>query len=431
MLEFGNAKSVLIIVPHEDDEINLMGGLLPLLVEKKLTVSVCFITNGDYAVPGEVRIKEALASLECLGIADKNIYFLGYPDASDVVDHSLYKTKIPVKSQKGIYTYGISQKKEYRMAKSEVHHLNIYENLVRDMTNLILDLQPEVIFCTDLDGHHDHRLTSLLFEECLYNILLENIYYRPLIFKGFAYATTYEGVDDFFTTLNVSAAIKPSKNQLAFNAISELDNPLYKWEERVRFPVSEEALNRKYWRNKLAKAMCCHKSQFLRKRMGRIINSDVVFWQINYSELHSFDINNIEELHKPLKYQTLSKVQINEDTKYKVNICKILIDNEFAYRRFYTNKKNIYVEIYTYNIQGPCKVMVNGKELTKFEELELSRYSNKIQISVYDCQGKLLDETEIRRCSKPKTYIFKLGLSILKLSNYILYKLQKVFGGRK
>ena len=75
--------------------------------------------------------------------------------------------------------------------------------------------------------------------------------------------------------------------------------------------------------------------------------------------------------------------------------------------------------------------MVNGKELTKFEELELSRYSNKIQISVYDCQGKLLDETEIRRCSKPKTYIFKLGLSILKLSNYILYKLQKVFGGRK
>lgn len=35
MIDLHNTRNVLVIVPHEDDEINLMGGFLPLLVEKK------------------------------------------------------------------------------------------------------------------------------------------------------------------------------------------------------------------------------------------------------------------------------------------------------------------------------------------------------------------------------------------------------------
>ena len=54
MLDFGENKSVLVIVPHEDDEINLMGGLLPLLVEKNMDVNICFVTNGDFGSFGIV-----------------------------------------------------------------------------------------------------------------------------------------------------------------------------------------------------------------------------------------------------------------------------------------------------------------------------------------------------------------------------------------
>lgn len=36
MLEFGSAKSVLIIVPHEDDEINLMGGVTTSFSREKV-----------------------------------------------------------------------------------------------------------------------------------------------------------------------------------------------------------------------------------------------------------------------------------------------------------------------------------------------------------------------------------------------------------
>ena len=78
MLDFGENKSVLVIVPHEDDEINLMGGLLPLLVEKNMDVNICFVTNGDFEVPGELRIAEAISALQCLGISSDKVFFLGY-----------------------------------------------------------------------------------------------------------------------------------------------------------------------------------------------------------------------------------------------------------------------------------------------------------------------------------------------------------------
>ncbi|WP_293727933.1 PIG-L family deacetylase [uncultured Phascolarctobacterium sp.] len=174
MLNLHGNKKILILVPHEDDEINLMGGLLPLLVELGAEVQVCFLTNGDFAAHAAVRLQEALASLECLGIDRRQVYFLGYPDASDVVDHSIYHASEPVLGKNGYYTYGCTMKQEYRMEKSKRHSLTNYAGLCEDLTELIIDIKPEIIFCTDIDGHHDHRLCSLTFEECIENILQNN-----------------------------------------------------------------------------------------------------------------------------------------------------------------------------------------------------------------------------------------------------------------
>ena len=43
-------KSVLLIVPHQDDDINLMGGMLEEYVRYKSDIRICFYTNGDFEV---------------------------------------------------------------------------------------------------------------------------------------------------------------------------------------------------------------------------------------------------------------------------------------------------------------------------------------------------------------------------------------------
>ena len=41
-------KKVLILVPHEDDEIITVGTILPILNENECDISIAFATNGDY-----------------------------------------------------------------------------------------------------------------------------------------------------------------------------------------------------------------------------------------------------------------------------------------------------------------------------------------------------------------------------------------------
>ena len=71
---------VLVLVPHEDDEINLAGSMIVNFINLGAEVYVCFSTNGDYQISAEVRLKEAANSLVVLGCKKENIFFLGYGD---------------------------------------------------------------------------------------------------------------------------------------------------------------------------------------------------------------------------------------------------------------------------------------------------------------------------------------------------------------
>ena len=71
-------KSVLLIVPHQDDDINLMGGMLEEYVRYKSDIRICFYTNGDFEVSAETRLNESLKVAEFYGIPEKNIIFMGY-----------------------------------------------------------------------------------------------------------------------------------------------------------------------------------------------------------------------------------------------------------------------------------------------------------------------------------------------------------------
>ena len=73
---------VLVIVPHEDDEVCLLGGVFEAYVRAGSTVRVVFVTNGDSfgGDSGQVRIREAIAALSIVGIPEENVIFLGYGD---------------------------------------------------------------------------------------------------------------------------------------------------------------------------------------------------------------------------------------------------------------------------------------------------------------------------------------------------------------
>lgn len=78
--QFFKDKQVMIIVPHEDDEINVAGATIKNYTDAGSNVVVVFTTNGDYNGLGELRIDEAVNAMVELGVKKENVLFLGYGD---------------------------------------------------------------------------------------------------------------------------------------------------------------------------------------------------------------------------------------------------------------------------------------------------------------------------------------------------------------
>jgi len=73
-------KNAMFFVPHEDDEINVFGGVLEQFVKNGSSVRIVFLTNGDCYGIEKYRIIEALDVAKLYGIPKENIIFLGYSD---------------------------------------------------------------------------------------------------------------------------------------------------------------------------------------------------------------------------------------------------------------------------------------------------------------------------------------------------------------
>lgn len=75
-------KKVMVIVPHEDDDLLISGQVLPPMYKNGADVRVVFATNGDKRVSAYTRQSEACNALEKLGIPREKVIFLGYPDGT-------------------------------------------------------------------------------------------------------------------------------------------------------------------------------------------------------------------------------------------------------------------------------------------------------------------------------------------------------------
>ena len=77
-------KKVMVIVPHEDDDLLISGQVLPSMYKNGADVRVVFATNGDKRVSAYTRQSEACNALEKLGIPREKVIFLGYPDGTQL-----------------------------------------------------------------------------------------------------------------------------------------------------------------------------------------------------------------------------------------------------------------------------------------------------------------------------------------------------------
>lgn len=272
---FFERKRVLIIVPHQDDELFLCGTIIGLLKGDYQNVFVAFTTNGDYGCSFDMRRKESISALGVYGIKSTNIFFLGYGDQYNTEYGHLYHAPVgSVVSSKAGYqsTYG----DVFCMRTEGRHHDYTIENYSDDFENIIKHIFPDVIFCNDLDWHPEHRITSLVFDKVLGKILKEVNNYHPYVFKGFVYYLGWDGVIDY-KKKNLDRTKRPNRYHSADKRF-EFGNPYFKWKERICFPVDYRLTLKK--RNVLYKAI--HQYHFSDNAMrfyDSMMNSDAIFWE--------------------------------------------------------------------------------------------------------------------------------------------------------
>lgn len=270
---------ILIIVPHEDDELSVAGQLLVSLSKYEMNECyVVFATNGDaYPFLGEKRIKEAIKSLRTLGIDEKNIFFLGYGNEWNAKKH-IYNCKANQRMvSKGGFgkTYSILEHPEYSYLKYGIHHLYTRENLKNDLLGLLYDIEPSFIVCVDYDSHVDHRAVSLLFEECIGDIMKNRQGYRPVVWKKFGYLGAWDGPKDYY---------QHAVTQNSYDC-EDTDNPIFQWSDRIRLQVDDSCKTRFLHNNIIYKAALCYKTQNAWLNVQKLCNEDVVYWRRNTDNL--------------------------------------------------------------------------------------------------------------------------------------------------
>ncbi len=262
-------KRVLAVVPHEDDDLNLLSGLTGQFIDAGSEVYVVFVSTGDAAGLGEKRVYEAINALSFDGVPEENVIFLGYgdgiPDGGMHIYNAAPNAVTPSLSGR-TETHAAPNHEAYREGTPYTR-----ENLLGDLRGVIEEIRADVIFCVDYDENIDHRAVAMFFDEALGEILAAAPDYDPLVLKGFAYSTAFHAPADFYDSVNLLSTVDPGDGRM--------ENGVYLWENRVRLPVDGRALSRSITECWSFSQTRIYGSQKLWRIAPRIINGDKVFWQ--------------------------------------------------------------------------------------------------------------------------------------------------------
>ncbi len=263
-------RRVMVIVPHQDDELNILGGVMDEYVRYGSELYAVFVTNGDYAGLAETRCREAVEVFADIGVPEENVIFLGYGNEWAEDGPHIYNAEpgAVVTSYIGeTKTYGTKARPAYRQYRDYT-----IENLMEDMKSVILEYRPDVIFCSDYDHHIDHKAATLLFEKVMGQLLKEHRDYAPVVYKAYAYGTAWEAEPDYYADYVLSTADP-------FEEPYSQKPKIYRWEERVRLPMDASLLSRSLMTSGAFRQLALHKSQGAETQAASVINGDKVVWR--------------------------------------------------------------------------------------------------------------------------------------------------------
>jgi LmbE family N-acetylglucosaminyl deacetylase len=182
LVSFKNNERILILAPHPDDESIACAGIIQKALKAGAQVRVVYLTNGDhnefafivyekritmrqgeFIYLGKLRQKESIKAMQFLGLAEKDLVFLGYPDYGTFEIFCKYwltpkpfrdrLTRISSVPYKDTPSYGA----EYNG-----------ENILGDLTKQILNYQPDKIFVSHPgDVNVDHKTLYLFLQVVL------------------------------------------------------------------------------------------------------------------------------------------------------------------------------------------------------------------------------------------------------------------------
>lgn len=261
-------KNVLLIVPHQDDDVSTLGGVIEAYAEAS-DVHIAFVTTGDNGGSPTVRMREAAAAAAAMGVSADSLILLGYGNDWDTAYGHMYHAPDdePLLSAAGFKeTYGTP---EYPPFREKPYTRG---NVLDDLEALILTLRPDTIFCIDYDGHPDHRAVSMLFEEAMGRILKRESGYAPAVYKGFSYSTSFNALKDFYA-LNLLSTRSPSGTDNMY------ETRMYRWSQRVRFVMADRAVSRFLRYSSTMHALEAYRSQDSAYYREQVVNGDRVLWQ--------------------------------------------------------------------------------------------------------------------------------------------------------
>ena len=163
--------NVLILAPHQDDEILCAAGLIQILVGRGDNVFVLFATNGDYRglEIARKRYCESRGALALLGVDATQIFYLGYRDTGMRPCHSFLQ-RILSSPMSDVLEAPICSQTYHPAGMKTVHFLRTGAEGPLSKMTLLADLSwclnrcnPELLVLpSKADAHGDHAALAAL-----------------------------------------------------------------------------------------------------------------------------------------------------------------------------------------------------------------------------------------------------------------------------
>jgi len=182
LASFKKNERILILAPHPDDEAIACAGVIQEALKAVAQVRVVYLSNGDhnelafivyekritfrqgeFIHMGKLRQKEAIKAMKFLGLSEKDLVFLGYPDYGTFEIFCKYwQTAKPFRDR--LTRISSVPYKDNPSYGSEYFG----ENILSDLTKQILDYQPNKIFVSHpADVNADHKVLYLFLQVAL------------------------------------------------------------------------------------------------------------------------------------------------------------------------------------------------------------------------------------------------------------------------